>query len=360
MSKLIASAGIRGAYKFVAQAEAKYRLALDAWGENAEVAFPNTGYYLPVIYGMLGHAVKKVCDIKPVLDRCRSLLPAIPKATAHLPYLGPALDAGMATLFAQEVIEAVRYMEDPGCYLPGAETVTPENLWLGAADDIILRKRGVEFVDGTAPGFAAILGGAPTKEIAKQLAQQLLERSLYVFMAGDTGGVRFSEQLSEAGVELGWNTRLVSFGPETSAAVFAFGFATRAAMSFGGLQPGDYRKILIYNKDRVFAFALTFGYVSEEWYATGLGAVNYGFPIIADTNIPQILPTGVCTYEHVVSGSPSPTARPSRASASAGTTSTWRWAAAGRSPWSGRPAPRWTRSRTGRSRSSARTSPTSR
>jgi len=25
-----------------------------------------------------------------------------------------------------------------------------------------------------------------------------------------------------------------------------------------------------------------------------------GFPIIADTDIPQILPTGICTYEHVV------------------------------------------------------------
>lgn len=302
MSKIIASAGIRGAYSFVEQAEKKYKLALDKWGEDAEVAFPNTGYYLPVIYGMLGHAVKTVKDIKPVLDQCRNLLPPIPKAHTHLPFLGPALDAGMATLFAQEVIEAVRYMEFPDFYLGTSETITPDNTWLGAADDIILRKRGVEFVDGTAPGFAAILGGAPTKEIAKQIAEELQRKNLYVFMAGHTEGRRFSEQLVEAGVEVGWNTRLASFGPDTSAAVFAFGFATRAAMSFGGLNPGDYRKILIYNKDRVFAFAMTFGYVSEEWYATGLGAVNYGFPIIADTNIPEILPTGVCTYEHVVSG----------------------------------------------------------
>ena len=38
------------------------------------------------------------------------------------------------------------------------EDPTEEKLWLGAADDVIMRKRGVEFVDGTAPGFAAILG----------------------------------------------------------------------------------------------------------------------------------------------------------------------------------------------------------
>jgi len=78
------------------------------------------------------------------------------------------------------------------------------------------------------------------------------------------------------------------------------GFATRAAMSFGGIEAGDYRKILIYNKDRVFAFAMTMGDVTDEWYANGAGAVNWGFPVIADTPIPEILPTGVCTYEHVV------------------------------------------------------------
>jgi acetyl-CoA synthase len=79
------------------------------------------------------------------------------------------------------------------------------------------------------------------------------------------------------------------------------GFATRAAMSFGGLEPGDFRKILIYNKDRIFAFALPLGYVTDEWYANAAGAINWGFPVIADTPIPEVLPTGICTYEHVVS-----------------------------------------------------------
>ncbi len=108
----------------------------------------------------------------------------------------------------------------------------------------------------------------------------------------------------EAGVQIGWPTRLVSFGPDYTATVFAMGFATRAAMSFGGIAPGDYRKILIYNKDRVFAFALPLGFVSDEWYANAAGAINWGFPVIADTPIPQVLPTGICTYEHVVSNIP--------------------------------------------------------
>jgi acetyl-CoA synthase len=75
-------------------------------------------------------------------------------------------------------------------------------------------------------------------------------------------------------------------------------------MSFGGIEAGDFRKILIYNKDRVFAFALPMGFVTDEWYANAAGAINYGFPVIADTPIPEVLPTGICTYEHVVSNIP--------------------------------------------------------
>ncbi|GAH75509.1 unnamed protein product, partial [marine sediment metagenome] len=139
---------------------------------------------------------------------------------------------------------------------------------------------------------------------AAQIANELQQKNLYVFMCAEHNGKRFSEQLVEAGVQIGWSVRLVSFGPDVTAAVFAAGFATRAALSFGGIEPGDFRKVLIYNKDRIFAFALPLGYVTDEWYAQALGCVNYGFPIIADTPIPEILPTGVCTYEHVVSNVP--------------------------------------------------------
>jgi len=303
MSKIIASAAIRGAHKIVEQAEKKWQQAMDKWGANEPVGFPNTAYYLPVIYGMLGIKVEKLGDMEAILKKCKAILPPPVKEEHHLPYLGPTLDAGMVTFFAEEIIEAVRYLEEPNFYTK-TEDVAEDNIWLGAADDVILRKRGIEFVDGTAPGFAAILGAAPTPEIAASIAQELQQKNIYVFMSAENGGKRMSEQLVEAGVQIGWPTRLVSFGPDVSATVFAAGFATRAAMSFGGIEPGEFRKILIYNKDRVFAFALPLGYVTDEWYANAAGAINWGFPTIADTPIPEILPTGVCTYEHVVSNIP--------------------------------------------------------
>jgi len=303
VSKIIASAAINGAHKIVGYAEKKVKEAMDKFGANQDVAFPNTGYYLPIIYGILGYKVEKLKDMEHVIKVSKNLLPPPVKEKYHLPYLGPVLDAGMATFFAEELVEAIKYVENPNIYVTG-EDPKDDNIWLGAADDIIMRKRGVEFVDGTAPGFAATLGAPPDSKTAQKIALELQEKNLYVFMGANTEGRTMSEQLIKEGVQIGWPTRLVSFGPEVSAAVFAIGFATRAAMSFGGIEPGDFRKILIYNKDRVFAFAITFGYVSDEWYANGAGCINWGFPVITDTPTPEILPTGVCTYEHVVANIP--------------------------------------------------------
>jgi len=302
MSKIIASAAIRGAHKIYNNAEACYERSLERYGPDQEIGFPNTAYYLPIIYAITGIGVSKIKDIRKVLDICKRLIPPPVKEITHLPYLAPALDAGMATFFAEEIIEAIRYLEEPGYYLENSEEIGHDGkIWLGAANDVIFRKRGVEFVDGTAPGFAAIVGAAPDAQTASRIALELQEKNLYVFMCAENEGKRFSEQLLEAGVQIGWPTRLVSFGPDVSAAVFAIGFACRVAMAFGGIKPGDFRRNLIYNKDRTYAFVLALGRVTDEWYANAAGAINWGFPAIADTPIPQVLPTGICTYEHVVS-----------------------------------------------------------
>ncbi|HDP70565.1 MAG TPA: CO dehydrogenase/CO-methylating acetyl-CoA synthase complex subunit beta [Actinobacteria bacterium] len=299
MSKIIASAAIRGAHKITKRAEEDLKEALGKYGPDKKVEFPNTGYYLPVIYGITGMAVSTLGDMEKVLAYTKSILPPVPSEKVWLPYLGPALDAGMATLFADEIIEAIKYVGSP----PYTMSLEPadNNLWLGAADDVIMRERGVEFVDGSAPGFAACVGAAPTNEMAVKIARELQEKNIYVFMSASTDGKSMTEQLEEEGVQMGWETRLVPFGKDITATVFPLGFATRAALSFGGVKPGDFRRILLYNKNRIFAFVLALGEVDDEKYAQAAGAINFGFPTIADTDIPQILPTGVCTYEHVVS-----------------------------------------------------------
>jgi acetyl-CoA synthase len=295
MSKIIASAAIRGAHKIIRQAEDLLARAIRDKGKDCTVGFPNTGYYIPIIYSMTGRSVEKLEDFEEVIKEAKNLLPPLVDDDVWLPYLGQALDAGMATLFAEEIIEACKYLIGPN----------PVNgIWLGAADDVILRERGIQFVDGTAPGFAAVVGAAPDVETAVDIARRLQERCLYVFMSAHNNGTTFAEQLIEGGVQLGWETRLVPFGRDITATIYSLGFASRAALSFGGVQPGDFRRNLIYNKNRIFAFVMPLGTVTDEWYANAAGAINYGFPTIADSDIPEILPTGVCTYEHVVSNIP--------------------------------------------------------
>jgi len=295
MSKLICTSAIDGAVDWVVRAEKTLDRAIADKGDDAPVGFPDTAYYLPVIYSFTGQKVESLAACRTILQEAKSLLPPRPSESVWLPYLGNALDAGVAALFACEIIEACKYLIGPDPI---------DGIWLGAANDVIMRERGIEFVDGTAPGFAAITGAAPSEDIAVNIARQLQEKNLYVFMGGSVDGVQFAEQLASAGVQLGWETRLVPYGKDVSALIYALGFANRVALSFGGVEPGDFRGNLKYNKDRVFAFVLALGEVDSEKYAAAAGAMNYGFPTIADTPIPQILPTGVCTYEHVVSSVP--------------------------------------------------------
>jgi acetyl-CoA synthase len=303
MSRLVAFAAIQGAYNIVQKAEGKLKEALQKYGPDQKLEFPETAYYLPIIYSLLGVKVETLADAVPVMERTRKLLPPHIKGTIHLPYLGGTLDAGMAALFAEEIAEAIRYVEDPNFYVVGEEP-EGDRIWLGAAADLIFRKRGIEFVDGTAPGFAAIVGAAPSPEIAKEIAEAYQKKNIYVFMHANQGGTTFAEQLLQAGVQIGWPTRLVPFGPDIASAVFALGFACRVALAFGGVKPGDYKRVLLYNKSRTFAFVNALGEVNAEWAANAAGAINWGFPTLADTDIPEILPTGVCTYEHVVANVP--------------------------------------------------------
>ena len=151
------------------------------------------------------------------------------------------------------------------------------------------------------PGFAAIVGCAKSNEVAVKLVRELQRRNILIFLSGNVNGRSIIHQLQEEGIELGYDTYTIPFGTDTLSAIYALGFATRSALTFGGISAGQARDILLYNKKRVFAFVIALGEVDDLKYAAAAGAINYGFPVIADTVIPEILPTGVTDYEHVIS-----------------------------------------------------------
>jgi acetyl-CoA synthase len=311
MSKYIATRAMRGANALVTEAELMLNRALNEKGADTPVSFPNTAYYLPTILGMTGKSVEKLGDLKPIVQYARDMLHPIPAFAKWTPYLGETLDSGVATLLAAETIEAVRFIyglqpermpED--FTLAGGTNYGGENghgHLNGPIDDIQLRSWGIQLVDGRMPGFAAIVGCAKSNEVAVKIVRELQRRNILTFLSGNVNGRSIIHQLQEEGVELGYDTYTVPFGTDTISAIYALGFATRSALTFGGMKPGMSREILLYNKERVFAFVLALGEVDDLKYAAAAGAINFGFPVIADTVIPEILPTGVTTYEHVVS-----------------------------------------------------------
>lgn len=314
MSRYIATRAIRGAHSVVAEAEGLLQKALAEKGPDTPAAFPNTAYHLPLILGMTGREVDTLGDLVPVLEQAKGLLHPIPPAQRWTPYLGETLDAGMATLLAEEAIEAVRFVygEEPqpfsGLNLAGTSFTSPDvatnghdGHLNGPIDDIQLRSWGIALVDGRMPGFAALVGCAKSNEVAVKLVRELQRRNILTFLSGNVNGRSIIHQLQEEGVEMGYDTYIVPFGTDTISAIYALGFATRSALTFGGMKGGQARDILMYNKNRVYAFVMALGEIDDLKYATAAGAINFGFPVIADTVIPEILPTGVTTYEHVVS-----------------------------------------------------------
>ena len=295
MSKLIASAAIRGANVLVKKAEEMLEKAITEKGEQFAFEFPDTAYYLPMVYALTGFAVKTLSDMRVALGMAKEQLHPEPDEHLWKPYLGEALDSGMASLFAEEIIMAIRYVN-------GLEPVTdPETgyVYNGFVTDTIQRNLGIQLVDGTMPGFAAVIGAAPDDDTAVKIIRELQEKNILTFLSGHTNGNSVTKQLQRKGVELGWDTRIVPLGPDTEHTLYALDWAIRASLIFGGKKPGDFKEHLKYQKDRVFAFAIALGDLDDIKWSTGAGAINMGFPAVCDTDVPVIHPSGVCLYEEV-------------------------------------------------------------
>ncbi len=126
--------------------------------------------------GYTGMEVSNIGGLTPVLDHCRKLLHGVPNDQTWLPYLGETLDAGVATLLAEEGIMGIRFAYGqepqpmPGLELTGSSAPGPGYL-NGPIDDIQLRSWGIQLVDGRMPGFAAIIGApGPTRPPSRSSA----------------------------------------------------------------------------------------------------------------------------------------------------------------------------------------------
>jgi len=304
MSKIVAAAAIRGSHDIVGRADDRLEAAITKRGEKQALEFPETAFFMPMANALLGLDVATLGQAREVMATAKSLLTEEPSEELWLPYLSGALDAGAATLLAEEMLMALRYLDGE----------LPQEGWHGFISDTILRTLGIQLVDGRLPGFAAIIGAAPDTETAVRVIRELQKRNILAFLVGNHKGQTMRDQLIEAKIlpadasetedgdlkKAWWGRYIVPLGPDTESLIFALNWAMRGALTFGGHRKGDWEKSLKYCRDRIFAFGLGLGDLDDLKYASGAGAIVMGFPVVADTPGPEIRPTGVTTYEELV------------------------------------------------------------
>jgi len=256
-----------GTITALSYAEILLNQAIRTYGKHQPVSYPDTAYYLPVIRCLSGEEVKTLGDMVPILNRMRS-------AVREEKTFANARKWGEATWYAADIIEAVRYVKNT------PETPLHTAPWTGFIGDPVVRQYGTKLVDWTIPGEAVILGRAKTSKDAKKLIDSLMAKGLMLFLCDE-----IIEQLMEEGVKLGVDYIAFPLGNFTQV-VHAANFALRAGMMFGGIKPGAYDAQRDYQHRRVLAFILYLGEHDMVKTAAAMGAINVGFPVITDQELP--------------------------------------------------------------------------
>jgi len=250
--------------------------AIAKFGEDKKLSFPDTAYFFPTIYAATGVKAQKLGDLPACIGVLKSLI-------TNKEDLGDALNAGLATAVGAEILEGLGYIDgNPYADGPG----------IGFVPDPIIRSLGVPLVTGDIPGVAVVVGKADDPEDLAAVVKDYQIKGLLTFLVGDV-----IDQAIETGVKIGLDYRVIPLGHGVPAVIHVVTVAIRAALIFGGLQPGDLPGLLAYTKERVPAFVNTFGELSEVVVAAGAGAIALGFPVIVDVDLGDLQIPGALESE---------------------------------------------------------------
>ena len=291
MSELIARLGKKGTGDVLGLAEGAAKATMQKLGKTKEISFPDTAFYMPTAFALLGKEAKTLEDINSVLSDARNLYDNKPAGSFNIPELDGLLNLGVATLLSAEAVALLRY----------ADKHSPEPGYIGFIPDSILRSLGIQLVDGRISGVVVFIGQAPDSKSAVKLIRDAQKKNLVSLLVGNTKGQNMKDQLIQEKVEVGLETYIVPLGGDIVSAIFAVNFAIRAALSFGGIKKGEWEKCLDYCRKRLPVFCVALGYIDEITCAAGLGALALGIPIITnDKNVPEVGKLPVTVYEALV------------------------------------------------------------
>jgi len=267
--------------------EGAVNAAIEKFGADHPIAFPNTAYYFPTIYAATGVKVKTLGDLVPCVGVLKSLI-------TNQEDLGQALNAGLATAVGAEIIEGLKWAESENPY--------ENESGIGFVPDPIIRSLGVPLVTGDIPGVAVVLGKAEDPADVVKVVKDYQSKGILTCMVGDV-----IEQCAEGGVKMGLEYRVVPLGHDVTSVIHVVTIAIRAALIFGNVQPGDLAGLLQYTKERVPAFVNTFGAIDAVVVSAGAGAIALGFPVVVDIDLGENQVPGalesVCDHNETVAKS---------------------------------------------------------
>ena len=235
--------------------------AIEKYGEDKAVSFPNTAYCLPCYYAVTGVKVTNLKELKEALGVVKTLMTRDQK-------LNDAFMSGVATALCAEFIEVLKYIDGAVPY---------EEPCYGHLADAVIRELGVPLVTGDIPGVAVILGKAPSNKEAVELVKSYQAQGILVTLVGD-----IIDQCVEEKLNMGNAVRIVPLGKDVTSVIHVVSVAVRAALIFGNVTPGDAGALMKYTMDRVPAFVNAFAPLDDVIVACGAGAIALGFPVITN------------------------------------------------------------------------------
>ena len=127
--------------------------AIEQYGADKAVSFPDTAYALPCYYAVTGVKVTTLAELKEALGVVKTLMTR--EKRTHDVFM-----SGVATALCAEFIEVLKYIDGAAPY---------EEPCYGHLADAVIRELGVPLVTGDIPGVAVILGKAKDAEEAAAL-----------------------------------------------------------------------------------------------------------------------------------------------------------------------------------------------
>ena len=254
-----------GSDALVSLAKKSVMEAIRGHGGNTVLEYPETGYGVPSVCAWKG-------TDRLTLEGAFELLESL--GSAKRSALEDGLAAGESAMYAADILEAITYI--------GAEEADRD----GFIPDRVIRELGLSLVDETIPGAAVFLGDTGNENVIL-MAKDIQSKGMLGLVTSGTQSLGYAERMRDNDVAMGLDRMMYPLGG-FAGVVHALNFDVRAALTFGGVAPGDRERLSAYLAKRPKAFVIKTGELNRLESALAFAALMHSAPIVTDSDLPDV------------------------------------------------------------------------